>query len=269
MLICVDLDGTLLDTVPANVASYRAALEELGFTVTDEYYAERCNGGHYTRFLPPLMGGTPSTADVERVHDRKKALYSDFLDVVRPNTALMEILRTMQAAGHDLACVTTGSKQNATEVLEHFGVRELFGLIVTGEDVEKQKPDPEGYCKAMAHFRVTPAETMIFEDSGIGLEAAKASGATGFRVEQFSGNTAQFPPCGLSTAPAAAERPGKAPPLSLGTSPGGRQGRRHLQQKTALEELILKGCWVIWGNYLFSGRTISRMTLTMFSAERP
>ena len=49
MLICVDLDGTLLDTVPANAASYRAALEELGFTVTDEYYAERCNGGHYTR----------------------------------------------------------------------------------------------------------------------------------------------------------------------------------------------------------------------------
>ena len=165
MLICVDLDGTLLDTVPANAASYRAALEELGFTVTDEYYAERCNGGHYTRFLPPLMGGAPSTADVERVHDRKKALYS--------------------AAGHDLACVTTGSKQNATEVLEHFGVREWFGLIVTGEDVEKQKPDPEGYCRAMEHFRVTPADTMIFEDSGIGLTAAKASGARVFRVEQF------------------------------------------------------------------------------------
>ena len=153
MLICVDLDGTLLDTVPANAASYRAALEEMGFTVTDEYYAASCNGGHYTRFLRPLMGGDPCDADVERVHDRKKELYSDFLDMVRPNTALMEILRTMQAAGHDLACVTTGSKQNATEVLEHFGV--------------------------------TPAETMIFEDSGIGLEAAKASGATVFRVEQF------------------------------------------------------------------------------------
>ena len=152
MLICVDLDGTLLDTVPANAASYRAALEELGFTVTDEYYDERCNGGHYTRFLPPLMGGAPSTADVERVHDRKKALYSDFLDAVRPNTALMEILKTMRAAGHDLACVTTGSKQNATEVLEHFGVREWFGLIVTGEDVEKQKPDPEGYRAALARL---------------------------------------------------------------------------------------------------------------------
>ena len=185
MLICVDLDGTLLDTVPANAASYRAALEELGFTVTDEYYAERCNGGHYTRFLPPLMGGAPSTADVERVHDRKKALYSDFLDAVRPNTALMEILKTMRAAGHDLACVTTGSKQNATEVLEYFHCADWFGVFITGEDVVRSKPDPEGYLKAMAHFGVTPAETMIFEDSAPGLAAAKASGAGVFKVEKF------------------------------------------------------------------------------------
>ena len=185
MLICVDLDGTLLDTVPANAASYRAALEELGFTVTDEYYAERCNGGHYTRFLPPLMGGAPSAADVERVHDRKKALYSDFLDAVRPNTALMEILKTMRAAGHDLACVTTGSRKNATEVLEYFHCADWFGVFITGEDVVRSKPDPEGYLKAMAHFGVTPAETMIFEDSGPGLEAARASGATVYKVEAF------------------------------------------------------------------------------------
>ena len=62
MLICVDLDGTLLDTVPANAASYRAALEELGFTVTDEYYAERCNGGHYT---------VPAAADGRRAERRR------------------------------------------------------------------------------------------------------------------------------------------------------------------------------------------------------
>ena len=185
MLICVDLDGTLLDTVPANAASYRAALEELGFTVTDEYYAERCNGGHYTLFLPPLMGGAPSTADVERVHDRKKALYSDFLDAVRPNTALMEILKTMRAAGHDLACVTTGSKQNATEVLEYFHCADWFGVFITGEDVVRSKPDPEGYLKAMAHFGVDAAHTMIFEDSATGLAAARATGASVFACNQF------------------------------------------------------------------------------------
>mgnify|MGYP003157599289 CR=1 FL=1 len=170
MLICVDLDGTLLDTVPANAASYRAALEEQGFTVTDEYYAQYCNGGYYKQFLRPLMGGDPAPEAVERV---------------RPNTSLLAILQAMKAAGHDLACVTTGSRKNATEVLEYFHCADWFGVFITGEDVVRSKPDPEGYLKAMAHFGVTPAETMIFEDSGPGLEAARASGATVYKVEAF------------------------------------------------------------------------------------
>ena len=72
-----------LDTVPANAASYRAALEELGFTVTDEYYAERCTGGHYTRFLPPLMGGTPSTCLLYTSCLRFANVYGPHIDCLR------------------------------------------------------------------------------------------------------------------------------------------------------------------------------------------
>ena len=92
---------------------------------------------------------------------------------------------SLRAAGPRLACVTTGSRRNATEVLTHFGCVCWFDLILTSEDVTKSKPDPEGYCKAMAHFGVTPQETMIFEDSGPGLAAALASGAAVFKVEAF------------------------------------------------------------------------------------
>ena len=70
-------------------------------------------------------------------------------------------------------------------MLSHFGCVCWFDLILTGEDVTKSKPDPEGYLKAMEHFGVTPAETMIFEDSALGLAAAQASGATVFKVEAF------------------------------------------------------------------------------------
>lgn len=185
MLVCVDLDGTLLDTVPANAASYRAALQEQGFTVTDEYYAAHCNGGHYKTFLRPLMGGDPAPEAVERVHDRKKALYGSFLHTVRPNQSLLALLRAMHADGHTLACVTTGSARNAAEVLAYFGCDTLFDLVLTGEDVTRQKPDPEGYLRAMRHFGVTPAETMIFEDSGPGLTAALASGAAVYKTAQF------------------------------------------------------------------------------------
>ena len=89
MLICVDLDGTLLDTIPANAASYRAALEEQGFTVTDEYYAQYCNGGYYKQFLRPLMGGDPAPEAVERVHDRKKELDEVGLEHFLANSVLL------------------------------------------------------------------------------------------------------------------------------------------------------------------------------------
>ena len=184
MLICVDLDGTLLDTVPANAASYRAALEELGFTVSDEYYAERCNGGHYTKFLRPLMGGAPSDADVERVHDLKKQYYAANMDIARKNEALFVILEALRPT-HYLAVITTGSRQNATEMLDHFHCTDWFDLILTQEDVVNNKPDPEGYLKAMAHFGVDAAHTMIFEDSAPGLAAARATGASVFACNQF------------------------------------------------------------------------------------
>lgn len=184
MLVIVDLDGTLFDTVAVNAAGYRAALAELGFTVSDEYYAAHCNGGHYKAFLPPLMGGSPAPADVERVHDRKLELYGSCLGAARKNDALFALLEAMRPH-NDLALVTTGSRRNATEILAHFGCLDWFDLILTSEDVTRNKPDPEGYLRAMAHFGADAAHTMIFEDSAPGLAAARATGAAVFKVERF------------------------------------------------------------------------------------
>ena len=184
MLICVDLDGTLFDTVSVNAASYQAALNELGYTLTVDYFAAHCNGRHYKEFLPALMGGSPDSADLERVHDRKKALYRSYLPSARRNEALFALLDRLRDRC-DLAVVTTGSRQNALEILDAFGCRDWFGLVVTSEDVTRSKPDPEGYRKAMAHFGADAAHTVIFEDSPTGLAAARASGAAVFQVDKF------------------------------------------------------------------------------------
>ena len=161
-LIAVDLDGTLIDTVAVNAESYRRALESFGFTLDYDYYAAYCNGRHYRAFLQPLMGGSPSAEDVERVHDLKKQYYAANMDIARKNEALFVILEALRPT-HYLAVITTGSRQNATEMLDHFHCTDWFDLILTQEDVVNNKPDPEGYLKAMAHFGVDAAHTMIFE----------------------------------------------------------------------------------------------------------
>lgn len=185
-LVAVDLDGTLIDTSVVNAESYRRALEEKGFTVTDEHFMATCYGRHYLDFLPMLMGGNPSREDVEYVHERKKDLYPSCIPCGKLNTALFDLLTSLRSTGEwATALVTTGNDRNANEILNAFGCGELFDLIITSADVEKNKPDPEGYLKAMEYFGVSPENTVIFEDSSTGIAAAEASGAKVFIVSGF------------------------------------------------------------------------------------
>lgn len=62
---------------------------------------------------------------------------------------------------------------------------ELFDIIFTIDDVENGKPDPEGFFKAMDYFKVKPENTIIFEDSKIGLTAARKTGANIYVVDNF------------------------------------------------------------------------------------
>ena len=62
-------------------------------------------------------------------------------------------------------------------VVNYLGLADKFDLIYAGVDVKQGKPSPEIYLKTMKALGVSPDETLIFEDSEVGIQAAKASGA--------------------------------------------------------------------------------------------
>ena len=113
------------------------------------------------RFYARCWAGTRRRNWWSRSTTAKRALYAACLGAARKNEALFALLHAMRGTAH-LALVTTGSRRNATEILDHFHCRELFELILTSEDVTRNKPDPEGYLTAMAHFGASAADTMIF-----------------------------------------------------------------------------------------------------------
>ena len=77
------------------------------------------------------------------------------------------------------AVVTSSNRMKMENVYQQQPrFKELFDAILTAEDFDKSKPDPDCYLKGMARFGCTPEETLVFEDSINGLKAAKASGAT-------------------------------------------------------------------------------------------
>ena len=180
-LALFDLDGTLYDTRYVNYYSYKKALQSLGSNIDFDYFARECNGRHYTYFLPKIV----DTKHIETVHTLKKDCYSQFLHTAIENKHLFSIIESIRSEYYT-AVVTTASRKNCTELLKSFDRENLFDLIITQENITKTKPDPEGFLLAMNHFSVTSDNTIIFEDSEVGIIAAQKTGATVFVVRGFS-----------------------------------------------------------------------------------
>lgn len=190
-LAIFDLDGTLYDTREVNFLSYQKALKEVGYEVDRDFFYEKCNGYHYKTFLPIIMSDLQGeehaevlAAKMEAVHVIKKASYASFLGHALENTFLFDMIESMRDTYH-MACVTTASRKNTEEILDYTGRKELFDLILCQEDVTKKKPDPEGFLKAMEHYQAAPADTVIFEDSDVGIQAAMATGAKVVQICKF------------------------------------------------------------------------------------
>ena len=188
-LAIFDMDGTLIDTCRVNFMSYRKALSEEGIDLTEEYFNRECFGKGYKDYLPPLVNGDPDM--VERVHERKVALYDDYLGEAEVNPMLDDFIRGMKEIYY-MALVTTASRENVRDVTEHFGLNDKFDLILTAAEIRKLKPDPEGFLMAMRHFDIPPERTVIFEDSEVGIEAAMRSGAAVMRVMRICGTPANL-----------------------------------------------------------------------------
>lgn len=180
-LILCDLDGTLFDTLEVNYYSYKESLNIFNYDIGYDFFLEECYGKYYKNFLSKLG---VNEEEIEKIHKIKKELYGKYLGSAKINENLFDMLKIMKDFYH-IALVTTASQKNSEEILRYFKKRDLFELIISAEDVKNKKPDPEGFIKAMDYFNVIPENTIIFEDSNVGIEAAIKSGANILKVEKF------------------------------------------------------------------------------------
>ncbi len=190
-LILLDFDGTLADTRRANALAYAATLREAGYPLTEEEYLGRYFGVRCDEFLRSY--GIADPAERERLRLRKIELYPAFFDTVELNRPLWEFCRQFRRQGGRVWIVSTGSRANIDNAMAHLGIggpetpetRCPAGRvdgILAGPDVARSKPAPDCFLEAMRREGVTPRETLIFEDSAVGLEAARASGTAYIRV---------------------------------------------------------------------------------------
>lgn len=173
--IITDFDGTLVDTFEANLLAYQEAFAKEGIRLTQDRYRE-CFGYRFDRFMNAM--GIYDDAVAERIKEYKKESYPKYFNRIRINEPLIKLIASFKAMGGKTAIASTARRENLMNAVNYLGIEEDFDLIYAGVDVKKGKPSPEIYLKAMEALGVTAGQTLIFEDSEVGIQAAKAAGAS-------------------------------------------------------------------------------------------
>ena len=171
-LAIFDLDGTLFDTKDVNYNAYQNAIRMIEIDVKIDYddFCKLYNGKNYREFLPKIIPNI-SEEQLKKIHNFKKNIYQEHLDKAKKNDLLFSMIEEIKEKFY-ISIVTNASKKNVKDILEKFSVKNLFDLLITQEDVKNPKPSAEGFLKAMNYFNISKKNTIIFEDSEIGIQAA-------------------------------------------------------------------------------------------------
>lgn len=196
-----DFNGVLVDDEPLHFRLFRRVLEEEGLALSEEDYYDRFLGlddrGCFTEVLE-AAGGDASPPRLMRLIARKAAYYRE--EIQRsgfpffPGAA--DLVRSCADRGWMLAVVSGALRDEVEGALAQERLGRDFKVLVTAEDVERTKPDPEGYRKALEGLNslpplperlLHPHEVAALEDSPAGLEAASGAGLRTVGVAQTYG----------------------------------------------------------------------------------
>ncbi|ADG70169.1 HAD-IA family hydrolase [Brachyspira murdochii] len=193
-LLIFDMDGTLIDSANLHYYSYSNVFKEYGIELDKDYYYNKCFGLHYRTFTNNILKlNNKLTNDenknnelIEKIHNRKENIYLQNLNMVNIHPLMLEILIESKKKSKYTALATTSSPKGVYAILKEFNLERLFDLVLTGNDIQNKKPHPEIFLKCINHFNVKEEESIIFEDSEVGLEAANQTNTWVIKVEKWA-----------------------------------------------------------------------------------
>jgi len=183
----IDLDGTLLDTIPDLTVAANRMLTELGRAAQDECLIRNYVGKGIPRLveraLAGSMGGTVDADLLARALPIYERCYAGVNGQhARVYPGVMDGLAELRRRGLPLACVTNKAARFTLPLLEEKKIAHYFALVVAGDSLARKKPDPLPLTHACASFGISPRDMLMIGDSLNDAEAARAAGCPVFCV---------------------------------------------------------------------------------------
>ena len=177
----IDLDGTLLDTVPDIAAASARMLAALGLPARGEEEVRNFVGKGIPKLVERCLEADSGSARAPELQAQALALFQDFYfeesgrrSSVYPG--VLDGLQRLRAMQLRLACVTNKSARYTLPLLEQKGLAPYFELVVSGDTLARKKPDPMQLAHICSEFGLAPDQALLIGDSANDVRAARAAG---------------------------------------------------------------------------------------------
>jgi len=184
-LVIFDLDGVLVDALPLHEKALLRALKEIANVVmTNKEHQNYAHRPTLTKLNMMVDNGLFNKILIEKISKRKQRLTVNLIDKeVIPLFNVIDTIKFLKKYGVIIGCASNCVRKTLVSVLKTIGIIEDFNVLISNEDVKNGKPSPEMYLKIMNDFGFSGDETLIVEDSDVGIKAAMATDA--FVLEVF------------------------------------------------------------------------------------
>lgn len=197
--VIFDCDGTLVDSMPVHYRAWEKVLEIVNHPRLFSEEAFYDLGGVPTDRLVEILNERAGTAhDPEELSRLKEEIYLDLLPEVAPIEPVVRYARSL-AEKRPISVASGGEAYVVDRALVGAGLRDLFPVVVTADQVEHGKPAPDMFLLAAERMGVDPAGCLVLEDAELGRQAAVAAGMDCMMIpnalERRKGEEAlRFPP---------------------------------------------------------------------------
>lgn len=180
-MVLIDVDGTLVDSVPDLAYCVDAMMRELDMPERGEQRVRHWVGNGVERLVKRSLINRLEGEPDEALYARALPVFEAFY---RENTSkrsrlypgVQEALDFLQTTGVRIGCVTNKASQFTLPLLQDLGVSDYFEIIICGDMVERKKPDPMPLLQAAEQLETEPRASMMLGDSMSDVKAARAAG---------------------------------------------------------------------------------------------
>ena len=179
-LVMIDVDGTLVDSVPDLAYFVDQMMLSLDMPVRGEETVRHWVGNGVPRLVERALTGELDGSPSQEAFDKA---YPIFLDLYAQNSSVrstlyegvMEGLDYLKSKDYLLGCVTNKAEQFTLPLLQSLGIIDYFGIVISGDTLEKKKPDPLPLIHGANFFNIKPNECLMLGDSVSDVKAARAA----------------------------------------------------------------------------------------------